>query len=79
MNLGTLLAHHRGRRSLSDVATALSISTRTLTAIEDGDLPTGRTLAKLLYLYETDGKGPRMVAAQKADLFDAIVAAGGEA
>lgn len=76
MNLGTLLAHHRGRRSQASVADAIGTTPRTLSAIEGGDLPTARTLAKLLHLYETDAAAPRFSDAQKVELFDALVAAG---
>ncbi len=76
MNFGTLLAHHRGRRSQASVAHALGITPRTLSAIEADGLTTARTLAKLLYRYETDGEGPRFSDAQKVELFDALVAMG---
>jgi len=79
MTLGTLLAHHRGRRSQSAIAHALNISPRTLSAIEAGELPTARTLARLLHHYETDEAGPRFSASQKVELMDALILAGGVA
>lgn len=72
MNLGTLLAHHRGRRTQAAVAEAIGITDRTLGAIERGMVPTGRTLAKLLRYYcDTE---PALTGAQRAELFDALIA-----
>ena len=77
-HLGRLLAHHRGTRLQGEVAEFLSISRATLSHIERGHiLPTGRTLARLLRLYQTDrAYGPPASRAQLAEIMDALIEAG---
>ena len=74
---GTLLAHHRSVRDQGEVARTLGISRATLSQIENGHiLPTGKTLARLLYLYTTDGKAPPPKKADLGALMEALVAQG---
>ena len=75
---GRLLAHHRGTRLQGDVADLLDISRATLSQIERGHvLPTGRTLARLLCLYQNDKAAPPASRAQLAEIMDALILAGG--
>jgi transcriptional regulator with XRE-family HTH domain len=76
-HFGTLMGHHRGRRSQSGVAEALGISRNTLARIESGELlPTGSTLAKVLHHYQTDG-GPPISRDALGELMEALIAQGG--
>lgn len=80
LTLGRLLAHHRSARSQDSVADTLGISRSTLSHIERGHiLPSGKTLARLLYLYATDGNGPKAPAGQQLAIFRALTEAGGVA
>lgn len=78
-HLGRLLSHIRGARMAGHVAERLEISRATLSQIERGHtLPTGKTLARLLHLYQTDKMFAPASRAQLADIMDALIACGGE-
>ena len=76
--LGRLLAHHRSHRSQESVAVALGISRTTISHAERGKvLLSGGSLARLLHLYDTDGRAPAPSRADKVVIYDALVECGG--